>query len=137
MVLADDSGLEVECLGGKPGVYSARFSGEHATDEDNNALLLKMMENVPPAERKARFVCAVAIAVPGEETRTVEGVCHGRILTVPRGNRGFGYDPLFYSLEEGKTFAEMDLEAKGRVSHRGRALQKAREILEKIIIKDR
>jgi len=132
MVLADDSGLEVQYLGGKPGVYSARFAGEGATDEQNNALLLKMMENVPPAERKARFVCVIALARPGEKTQTVEGVCRGRILTVPQGNHGFGYDPLFFSLEEGKTFAEMDLEAKNRISHRGRALQKAREMLKKI-----
>jgi len=131
MVLADDSGLEVDFLDGKPGVYSARFAGEEATDEENNALLLQMMEKAAPAERKARFVCAVALAAPGERTYVFEGTCGGSIVTAPRGEGGFGYDPLFLSLEEGRTFAEMDLESKGRVSHRGRALQKVKEFLGK------
>jgi XTP/dITP diphosphohydrolase len=129
MVLADDSGLEVDYLGGRPGVYSARFAGEGATDEKNNALLLQMMEQAAPAEREARFVCSIALAAPGEKTYVFEGTCRGSIVTTPRGEGGFGYDPLFLSLEEGKTFAEMDLEAKGRVSHRGRALQRVKEFL--------
>ncbi|RJX29473.1 MAG: ribonuclease PH [Dethiobacter sp.] len=128
-VLADDSGLEVECLGGKPGVRSARFAGEGATDEENNTLLLKLMENVPLSERKARFVCVMALAAPGKKTKTVEGSCKGLLATSPRGNRGFGYDPLFIYEEEGKTFGEMDLETKSRISHRGKAMQKIRDLL--------
>ena len=133
IAMADDSGLEVACLDGRPGVYSARFAGEGATDSENNALLLKMLEHVPSAERNARFVCVIALAFPGGRTYTVEGSCHGRITDTPRGNMGFGYDPLFFSVEEGKTFGEMDMEAKGRISHRGRALQKARELLKSVI----
>ncbi|HHU76761.1 MAG TPA: ribonuclease PH [Firmicutes bacterium] len=135
MVLADDSGLEVEYLQGRPGIYSARFAGEGATDEQNNSLLLKMMENVPPAGRKARFVCVVALAAPGEKTRTAEGISEGSIAEKPRGKSGFGYDPLFFSPEEGKTFAEMDAKTKGRLSHRGKALQNALELLKNILSK--
>ena len=132
MVLADDSGLEVQYLGGRPGIYFARFAGEGATDEQNNALLLKMMAKSSPADRGARFVCAIALAVPGEKTRTVEGIAYGSIVTAPRGKLGFGYDPLFLSPEESKTFAEMDQKTKGRISHRGKALKKAGELLRKI-----
>lgn len=132
MVLADDSGLEVQYLDGKPGVYSARFAGEGATDEQNNALLLKMMEKAPPAERKARFVCVIALAAPGRETLTVKGICEGSIVDAPRGKLGFGYDPLFLPLEENKTFAEIDPDTKNRISHRGKALKKAEELLKKI-----
>jgi ribonuclease PH/non-canonical purine NTP pyrophosphatase (RdgB/HAM1 family) len=128
-VLADDSGLEVERLGGRPGVYSARFAGEGATDEENNALLLKLMDGVPPAERKARFVCVMALAVPGKKTVTVTGTCEGLLADAPRGHNGFGYDPLFIYEAEGKTFGEMDLETKSRISHRGRALQKMKEVI--------
>jgi non-canonical purine NTP pyrophosphatase (RdgB/HAM1 family) len=130
-VLADDSGLEVACLGGKPGVYSARFAGEGATDEENNAHLLKLMDKVPLHERKARFVCVMALAAPGKKTKTVEGSCEGLLAISPRGNHGFGYDPLFIYEEEGKTFGEMDLETKSRISHRGKALQKMRELISK------
>ena len=129
MALADDSGLEVAYLGGRPGVYSARFAGEGATDEENNALLLKLLEGVPPEERNARFVCVIALALPDGKTYTVEGSCPGRITEAPRGEKGFGYDPFFFCPEENKTFAEMDLETKGRISHRGKALQKAKELL--------
>ena len=128
-VLADDSGLEVEYLDGRPGVYSARFAGEGATDEENNALLLKLMDGVPSAERKARFVCVMALAVPGEKTVTVTGTCEGLLADAPRGHNGFGYDPLFIYEAEGKTFGEMDLETKSRISHRGRALQKMKEVI--------
>jgi len=127
--LSDDSGLEVDFLGGKPGVYSARFAGQGATDEENNALLLKMLENVPLKERKARFVCVMALAVPGEKTITVEESCEGLIATAPRGELGFGYDPLFIYEKEGKTFGEMDPETKSKISHRGKALQKMKEVI--------
>ncbi len=129
MALADDSGLEVDCLDGKPGVFSARFSGEGATDEKNNALLLELMKDVPLPRRSARFVCSIAIAVPGRKTRVVRGTCEGKIAPSPRGSGGFGYDPLFISREEGKTFAQLDTASKNRISHRGRALEKARRSL--------
>lgn len=133
MALADDSGLEVDCLDGKPGVHSARFAGEDAADEKNNSLLLELMKDVPSARRSARFVCCIAAAVPGEKTRTVVGTCEGKIATSLRGSGGFGYDPLFISREEGKTFAQMDTDSKNRISHRGRALEKARLILEELV----
>ncbi len=129
MALADDSGLEVDCLEGKPGVFSARFSGEGATDQKNNALLLELMKDVPFPRRSARFVCSIAIAAPGRQTRVVRGTCEGKIATSPRGSGGFGYDPLFISQEEGKTFAQLDTASKNRISHRGRALEEARRSL--------
>lgn len=131
--MADDSGLEVEALGGKPGVLSARYSGENATDEENNAKLLKALEGVPEKERKACFRCAIAIAIPGKKTVTVEGECRGHIALKPRGSKGFGYDPLFVYEPAGKTFAELDPETKNKISHRGRALQKARTIIEELL----
>ncbi len=129
MVMADDSGLEVEYLEGRPGVYSARYAGEGATDEENNALLLEQMKGVPPQERGARFVCVIALSFTDGETITVEGECRGYLATEPRGEGGFGYDPIFVCAEEGKTFGEMDNETKSRVSHRGKALQRVRELL--------
>jgi XTP/dITP diphosphohydrolase len=129
LVLADDSGLEVFHLGGKPGVYSARFAGDGATDERNNVLLLKLMESIPHPQRRARFVCAMALAAPGKETQTVEGCCEGFLAVSPRGNQGFGYDPLFIYGDGNKTFAEMDLETKSRISHRGQALRKIKDVL--------
>ncbi len=133
MVLADDSGLEVDLLGGKPGVYSARFAGESATDEENNRKLLELMKDAPAHKRGARFVCVIALAVPGKETITVEGSCRGILARSPRGTLGFGYDPLFIYEEEGKTFSELDPETKNRISHRGQAFRRAREILQKEI----
>lgn len=130
MALADDSGLEVDHLGGSPGVYSARFAGEEATDEDNNTKLLHLMEDVPFSRRGARFVCAMALSVPGSETITVEESCEGTLSTAPRGSGGFGYDPLFICKEEGKTFAELDPETKNRISHRGKALRRMKAMLE-------
>ena len=130
MVLADDSGLEVDFLQGKPGIYSARFAGEEATDEENNRQLLKLMSDIPPEKRKARFVCVMALAIPGQKTAVVEGSCEGSIATAPRGSRGFGYDPLFILAGENRTFAEIEPEQKNRVSHRGQALEKIRKLLE-------
>lgn len=122
--IADDSGLAVDALNGEPGVRSARFSGEHATDAENNALLLEKVAGLPPDERTARFVSAVAVYFPGGETRTYRGETCGRILSEARGEGGFGYDPLFLSDDLGVTFAEAGAEEKNRVSHRGRALAK-------------
>jgi XTP/dITP diphosphohydrolase len=121
LLFADDSGLEVEALGGAPGVYSARFSGPHATDESNNRLLLEKLRGV--GDRKARFVCAIALV----EGRRVVGVSHGAvegvILEEPRGPGGFGYDPLFYCPEFGCTFGEATGEQKLSLSHRGQAMR--------------
>ncbi len=137
MTLADDSGLEVDCLDGRPGVYSARFSGAGATDEANNARLLASLKDVPPARRGARFVCIMALALPGEKARIVEGTCEGKIATNPRGSRGFGYDPLFQPGEAEYTFAQMEAAAKNRISHRGQALEKVRVLLEELLFPER
>jgi XTP/dITP diphosphohydrolase len=133
IALADDSGLEVEALEGRPGVYSARYAGREGDYEANNRLLLKELEGLSPAERKARFVSVIAIAVPGDQTYLVEGSCPGLIIEQYRGEGGFGYDPLFLYEPAGLTFAEMPAEEKNKVSHRARALQGARNLLLKII----
>lgn len=133
IALADDSGLEVDCLGGAPGVYSARFAGEDKDDRENNKKLLRLLEGVPAEKRGAQFRCVVALAVPGGGVYTAEGVCRGVIGTMPEGQGGFGYDPLFIVPERGKTFAQLDMEAKNAVSHRGRAFALAREIIAGII----
>ena len=127
--LADDSGLIVDALGGRPGVYSARYSGVHGDDEANNQLLLKELENVPEP-RTARYGCAVALCRPGKPDLVTYGACEGEILRAYRGEGGFGYDPLFLSTDPGVTFAEADIEDKNRVSHRARAIQKLIERLE-------
>ncbi len=121
--LADDSGLMVDSLHGEPGVYSARFAGENATDETNNQLLLARMARIPREQRRACFVSVIALAMPDGEVRTWRGETAGRILEAPLGEHGFGYDPLFLSDDLGKTFAQTSQEEKNRVSHRARALQ--------------
>jgi XTP/dITP diphosphohydrolase len=123
VTVADDSGLEVEALGGAPGVYSARYAGPGATDADRVAKLLSQLEGVPPERRCARFVCAAAI-VWGERERVFVGEVSGRILDQPRGEGGFGYDPVFYYEPLGKTFAELTRQEKSAVSHRGLAFRK-------------
>jgi len=130
--IADDSGLEVDCLDGRPGVRSARFAGEQASDAANNALLLQAMDGVPLEQRGACFTCVIALARPGLPVVTVEGRCRGRITDVPQGTGGFGYDPLFIPEGETRTFAGMDRESKNRISHRGQALQKMKAILAKL-----
>jgi len=129
MALADDSGLEVDCLGGFPGVFSSRFAGEGKNDEANNKKLLELLKDVPAENRTARFVCVAAVAAPDCFVYTAEGYCEGIIAEEPRGEGGFGYDPLFYLPEYGKTFAELDPEIKNRISHRARALAGALDIL--------
>jgi XTP/dITP diphosphohydrolase len=119
-VFADDSGLEVDALGGAPGVLSARFAGAGATDAANNALLLEKLRGA--ADRSARFVCVIALARDGRVSRTFRGVVEGTILDAPRGANGFGYDPLFYYTPFGYTFGEASDEQKMSVSHRGQAL---------------
>ena len=120
--VADDSGLTVDALGGAPGVYSARYGGRH-TDAERIALLLENMKDVPDEQRTAQFVCAVTCLMLDGRKIAVQGVCPGVILRAPRGEGGFGYDPVFYLPELGKTFAELAGEEKNRISHRGRALR--------------
>lgn len=127
--VGDDSGLEVEALGGAPGIYSARYAGKQGDAAANNALLLRNLEGVPWEKRGARFVCAVAYKTPGAEAKVFFGETRGRILEAPRGAEGFGYDPLFLSDDLGRSFAEADAAAKNRVSHRGRALRQLIEYL--------
>jgi XTP/dITP diphosphohydrolase len=128
--IADDSGLEVDALGGAPGVLSSRFSGENASYHENNRKLLEMLEGIPLKQRIARFRCVVVL-VKGEEESWVEGAYTGMILNEPRGKGGFGYDPLFYVPSRGKTFAEMTAEEKNHLSHRGIAFRKVAELLQK------
>ena len=131
--VADDSGLEVDALGGEPGVYSARYSGEGATDEKNNRKLLAALENIPDEKRTARFRTVVTCVFPDGREIQVDGVCEGRILREPRGNDGFGYDPLFYYEPLKKTFAELTSDEKNSVSHRGRAMRRfAAELRDKL-----
>ncbi|MDI6870469.1 MAG: XTP/dITP diphosphatase [Bacillota bacterium] len=120
--LADDSGLEVDALGGEPGVRSARFAGEPRDDARNNAKLLALLAAVPPERRTARFRCVVALAGPGGELEVVEGAVEGRIVEELRGTGGFGYDPLFLLPDLGRTMAELTPEEKNLLSHRGRAM---------------
>lgn len=121
MILAEDSGLEVEALGGAPGVYSARFAGAGATDETNNSLLLEKLQGV--TDRRARYVCVIALARRGVMIGTYCATVEGEILTERRGNNGFGYDPLFYYPPFGCTFGEASMEKKQTVSHRGEAVR--------------
>jgi len=130
--LADDSGLEVDALGGEPGPLSARYAGEGASDTDRINYLLLRLEDVPHKKRTARFRCVIAIATPDEIVELCSGECRGFITLAPTGNQGFGYDPVFYLPELGKTMAELPLETKNRVSHRGQAARKARELLIKL-----
>ncbi len=124
--LADDSGLEVDALGGEPGVYSARFGG-HTRDLDRNLYLLERLKGVPLEERTARFVAVLVLAYPDGHLEVYRGETEGLILEAPRGHLGFGYDPLFYVPEAGRTFAEMLPGEKARYSHRGKALRALRE----------
>lgn len=131
VALADDSGLEVDALDGLPGVESARFGGK-ATDRERVEYLLSLMKDIPQEKRTARFICVIAIATPEGRVETVRGECHGTITTGPRGANGFGYDPVFYFPELGKTLAELPLDVKNRVSHRGRAAREAYKVLERL-----
>ncbi|MBS7525598.1 XTP/dITP diphosphatase [Fusibacter paucivorans] len=130
VVLADDSGLEVDALGGAPGVYSARYAGEHGNDEANNLKLIKALEEVEPAQRTARFVSVIAMIFEDGETITARGTVEGIIQLQPVGDNGFGYDPLFYYPPFQKTMAELTMSEKNAVSHRGNALALLRQKLE-------
>ena len=132
LTVADDSGLSVDALGGGPGLYSARFGGEGASDSDRNALLLEKLADVPTAGRKARFTSAVAVARGGEVLFEAEESVEGLIADGLRGSNGFGYDPLFFYPPFGRTFGEIPHEEKDRVSHRGKAFARLRRFLESI-----
>lgn len=132
MVLADDSGLVVEALGGAPGVYSARFAGEHGNYKKNNEKLLELLKGKPLTDRKAKFVCAMVLIANENRTIKVEGNVEGVIIEEERGHNGFGYDPLFFVPEYNMTFAEMDGNTKNQISHRGRALEKLEAELDKL-----
>lgn len=127
--LADDSGLVVDALKGEPGVYSARYAGENASDIERNSLVLERMKDVPEGGRAARFICAIAIVLPDGREFLTEGRCEGTIACKPEGGQGFGYDPIFYLPEMGKTMSQLPLSEKNRISHRARALEKAKAIL--------
>jgi XTP/dITP diphosphohydrolase len=129
LTLADDSGLEVDALGGEPGRLSARYAGEGASDRDRVNYLLSRLKDVPEEKRSARFRCVIAIAQPDGKVELCQGECEGVITLEPRGKEGFGYDPIFYLPGLGKTMAELTLEEKNRVSHRGRAAREASELL--------
>jgi XTP/dITP diphosphohydrolase len=130
LALADDSGLEVDALNGEPGRLSARYAGENASDEDRIRYLLSRLKNVPGEKRTAHFRCVIAVAEPGGEVEYCYGECPGTIALEPRGEQGFGYDPVFYLPEFGKTMAELPLETKNRISHRAKAAAKVRDLLE-------
>ena len=133
LTLADDSGLEVDALGGEPGPHSARYAGPGAGDADRYRLLLQKLDGVPWEQRAARFRCVLVLAVPGGETRSTEGTCEGIIAFEPQGSYGFGYDPIFYLPQYEKTMAQLPPEVKNRISHRARAVQKMLPILAHIL----
>ena len=123
LTLADDSGLSVDTLNGEPGVYSARYAGPEATDSDNNEKLLTVLSETPQEQRTAAFHCAMALVSPTGEETTFHGSVQGEIIEKQQGDGGFGYDPLFYLAEYNKTFAELPMEIKNQISHRGNALK--------------
>ncbi len=127
--MADDSGLVVDALDGAPGIYSARFAGEQKSDADNNAKVLELLKDVADENRTARFFCCIAIVLPDGREYTVTGTCEGTILHELQGEGGFGYDPLFYVAQFDKTFAELSMEEKNSISHRGNANRKAVDII--------
>ena len=132
LTLADDSGLQVDALGGEPGVHSKRYAGANKSDADRIAFLLDKLRDVPAGKRTARFRCAIALATPDGKLWETDGACEGEIAFEPRGENGFGYDPIFQVAERGARMAELSTAEKNRVSHRARAAEKARRILEQI-----
>ena len=135
--IADDSGIEIDFLDGAPGPLSARFGGENISDNERNFLILEKLEGVPEKERGARFRCIIAFSVPGQPCVTTEAICVGIVAEKPSGENGFGYDPIFYIPEMGKTFAEISQNKKNEISHRGKALRKTRKLVEEFILKDK
>jgi XTP/dITP diphosphohydrolase len=134
LTLADDSGLEVDTLNGEPGVKSARFAGKVASDAEKVSLLLAKLNGVPWERRTALFKCVIAIATPEGQIEICYGECQGIIALEAKGKNGFGYDPIFFLPEMGKTMAELPLEMKNQISHRARASQRARQVLQQLLI---
>jgi len=132
IALADDSGLEVDALGGEPGIRSARFAGDEASDKDRVEHLLAKLKEIPWEQRTARFRCVIAIALPEGATNLCHGECRGILAFEPKGENGFGYDPIFYLPEFDKTMAELSSDIKNQISHRARAAQKAYRVLEQL-----
>lgn len=130
LALADDSGLEVDALHGAPGIHSARYAGEHASDTGRVNKLLDALKDVSDNQRTARFKCAIALAAPNGQTQVVVEVCEGRLIRLPRGQHGFGYDPIFVPVGYDKTFAELGEDVKNRISHRAKALEKMKKYLQ-------
>lgn len=128
--LADDSGLQVDALDGEPGIHSKRYAGENKSDAERITFLLDKLRDVPPGNRAARFRCAIALALPDGKLWETDGTCEGKIAFEPRGSNGFGYDPIFEVAERGVRMAELSTTEKNRVSHRARAAEKARRILQ-------
>jgi len=133
VVIGDDSGLIVDALEGRPGIFSARYAGEPKNDEKNTDKLLSELAGISDEQRTARFYCALALTVPGQETVMVSGTCEGRILTERKGTNGFGYDPVFWVPEKGAAMAELPAEEKNKISHRANALKKLDTVLDEII----
>jgi XTP/dITP diphosphohydrolase len=133
LVIADDSGLAIDALEGRPGVYSARYAGEEKSDEANMEKVLRELESVEESDRTARFYCVLAIAGPDMETKTVTGTCEGMVLRDKRGTNGFGYDPIFFVPSLQKTMAELTQDEKSQISHRGHALKKLGNIISDLV----
>ncbi len=131
-VLADDSGLVIEALGGEPGIYSARYAGQPTDDKRNYEKVLLKMRLVPPENRQAKFIAVLALAIPGQETKFFTGICPGKIASAPLGGNGFGYDPIFIPLGYNQTMAELAVEVKNNISHRYHAILKLKEYLQKM-----
>jgi XTP/dITP diphosphohydrolase len=133
-VLADDSGLIVDALNGEPGIFSARY-GSLSSDEEKNDLILSKLKHIPYEKRTARFICVMAYILPDGQEFIAEGCCEGYITELPRGDHGFGYDPIFFLADYHKTMAQITLEEKNKISHRAKALDKMYRIIEKILYK--
>jgi XTP/dITP diphosphohydrolase len=132
--LADDSGLEVDAIAGEPGMFSARYGGEGATDAQRCQLLLETLRGVPWEERTARFRCVISLAAVASATHTAEGTCEGIIALTPQGSMGFGYDPIFYVPRYGQTIAQLPAEVKNRISHRGNAVRELLPVLTSVLV---
>lgn len=136
IVIADDSGLVVDALGGRPGIFSARYAGEEKNDDANIDKVILELVDVPDHERTARFYCALAVAIPGRKSETVFGTCEGIILQERRGTNGFGYDPIFFVEEKNKSMAELTAEEKNQISHRANALRELEVKLDDLLKKE-
>ena len=133
LTMGEDSGLEVDALDQAPGIYSARFAGTNATDEDNNRILIQSLKNVPPEQRQARYQCCATLVYQGQQVAVIQESCEGFIAEEPRGTNGFGYDPYFLIEKYDKTFGELDPSIKAEISHRAKTLKRLRTTLENLV----